>query len=117
MVVKTHSKGHGFTALYVGISNARRYFPKHVAFVELQLDHLQIRCSLEPDFWRGQPEIYDPRLCAWLEAKNFHGKPNRTPVPLVLIPSGNNSFKLQPFCLNGQAQSHLRTRETSAHAA
>jgi hypothetical protein len=117
MVVKTQSKGRGLTGLHVGISNARRYFPRHIAFIELQLDHLQIRCSLEPDFWKGQPEIYDPRLCAWLESKNFHGKPNRTPIPLALIPSGNNSFKLQPFSLNGQANVLTQSRARQAPAA
>ena len=50
----------------------------------------------KPDFWQGQPEIYDPRLCAWLESKNLHGRANRT-VPLAMIPAGNNSFKLQPM--------------------
>ena len=68
--------------LHVGATNVRRYFPKHVSVVELQLDHLQIQCGLKPDFWRGQPEIDDPRLCSWLESKNFQRRPDRTPVPL-----------------------------------
>ena len=65
MVVKTQSKGRGITGLHVGANNVRRYFPKDISVIELQLDHLQIQCGLPPDFWHGQPEIYDPRLGAW----------------------------------------------------
>ena len=53
MVVKTQSKGRGITALHVGASNVRRYFPKHISSIELQLGHLQIECGLKPDFWQG----------------------------------------------------------------
>jgi hypothetical protein len=102
MVVKTQSKGRGLTGLHVGALNVRRYFPKNISVIELELDHLQIQCGLDPEFWRDEPEIHDPRLCAWLESKNFHTKPGRTPVPLVMVPSGNNSFKLQLVGSNGQ---------------
>jgi len=95
MVVKTQSKGHGVTGLHVGSNNVRRYFPKGTKNIELQLGHLRIQCGLKPDFWQGQPEIYDPRLCAWLESKNMHGTANRT-MPLAMIPAGDNSFQLQP---------------------
>jgi hypothetical protein len=88
----------------VGVSNVRRYFPREISIIQLELDHLQIQCSLQPGFWNDEPEIFDPRLCAWLESKNFHTRPDRTPVPLVLIPSGNNSFKVQPVRLNAQAR-------------
>jgi hypothetical protein len=104
MVVKTQSKGRGLTGIHVGVTNARRYFPKHISVIELQLDHLQIQCGLAPGFWQDQPEINDPRLCAWLESKNFHTRPDRTPVPMVMIPAGNNSFKLEPVRLNGHAK-------------
>jgi hypothetical protein len=110
MVVKTRSKGHGLTGLHVGVSNVRRYFPRRVAVIELQLDHLQIQCGLAPDFWQGQPEIHDPRLCAWLESKNFHSRPDRPPVPLAMIPAGNNSFRLQPASVNGQSRTKQATR-------
>jgi len=88
----------------VGAYNARRYFPKHVAAIELQLDHLRIQCGLSPEFWRGQPEIHDRRLCAWLELKQFHGKSCRSSMPLAMIPSGENSYKLGPTSLNGSAK-------------
>jgi hypothetical protein len=104
MVVMTHSKGRGVTGLNVGTSNAQRYFPKGVLSIEIQLDHLQIQCKLAPDFWQGHPEIYDPRLCAWLETKHLHGKPGRAPVPLALIPSGKNSYQLRPVSVHEHAQ-------------
>lgn len=104
MVVKTRSKGRGQTGLHVGTTNVQRYFPRDVSVVELQLDHLQIQCDLRPQFWQDEPEIYDPRLCAWLESKNFHTRPDRTPVPLVMIPAGKNAFKLQPMRLQSEAK-------------
>ncbi len=107
MVVKTQCKGRGVTGLHVGNNNVRRYFPKHISVIELQLDHLQIQCGLEPGFWQGQPEINDPRLCAWLEAKHLHGRYDRSPVPLAMIPAGKNSFRLQPIRLNGHTKTRL----------
>lgn len=104
MVVKTQSKGRGLTGLHVGALNVRRYFPRNMSVIELELDHLQIQCGLDPEFWRDEPEIHDPRLCAWLESKNFHTRPDRTPVPLVMVPSGTNSFKLQAVRMNGEAK-------------
>jgi hypothetical protein len=105
MVVKTQSKGHEITGLQVGVNNVRRYFPKGAAVIEIQMDHLQIQCWLEPDFWQDQPEIHDRRLAAWLESKNFHERPSRVPVPLAMIPSGKNSFRLRPISLNGHGRS------------
>jgi hypothetical protein len=97
MVVKTQSKGRGVTGLNVGSSNVQRYFPRGVSSVELQLDHLQIQCDLPPDFWQDQPEIFDPRLCAWLESKHLSANPGsgRGPIPLAMIPAGKNSFRLR----------------------
>jgi hypothetical protein len=95
MVVKTQSKGRGVTGLNVGMSNVQRYFTRGVSVIELQLDHLQIQCDLSPDFWSDQPEIFDPRLCAWLESKRLNGSPARGPIPLTMIPAGKNSFRLR----------------------
>jgi hypothetical protein len=112
MLVKTQSKGHGVTGLHVGTDNVRRYFPKGTQNIELQLGHLRIQCGLKPDFWRGEPEIYDPRLCAWLESKNLHGTADRAPVPLAMIPAGDNSFQLEPMSL--APRSHARKPHASA---
>jgi hypothetical protein len=110
MVVKTQSKGHGVTGLHVGAANVRRYFPRNTMVVELQLDHLQIQCGLLPDFWNGQPEIHDPRLCAWLESKNLRVRPDRTPILLSMVPEGKNSFRLQLGALNSKSEENgLRT--------
>jgi len=99
MVVRTQSRGLTVTGLHVGIHNVRRYFPRRISVIELHLDHLLIQCGLSPDFWRDRPEISDPRLCAWLEAKNYRGNSNRTPLPMVMIPAGENSFRLQTISL------------------
>ncbi len=99
MVVRTQNKGCAITGLQVGAHNVRRYFPEGTAAIEFELDHLQIQCWLMPDFWQGRAEIEDPRLGAWLESKNLHERPSRVPVPLAMIPSGNNCFRLRPIAL------------------
>ncbi len=104
MVVKAQSTSRVLVGLQVGASNVRQCFSKDTAVIELELDYLQIQCGLEPDFWRGQPEIRDPRLCAWLKAKHFEGKPGETPTPLAMIPSGKNFFRLRPLCRNGRTK-------------
>jgi hypothetical protein len=95
MVVTSKCIGHRVTGLYVGSSNVRRYFSKRATQIELKLDHLLIECGLSPDFWRDDPEIYDPRLCLWLESKqrNHNG---HAQFAMALIPSGKNSFILDP---------------------
>jgi hypothetical protein len=109
MVVKTQCEKRGHTGLYVGASNALRYFSRHLRAVELQLGDLHIGCELPPGFWQDQPEIHDPRLCAWLEFKILRGNQYRTPVPLTLTPSGKNSFRVEPYRLrmNSQADKSL----------
>ena len=110
MVVKAQSKGRGHSGIHVGTDNVRRYFPKNVSTIELQLDHLSIQCGLAPDFWQGQPEIHDPRLCAWLESKHMHTSRDRTPVPLAMIPAGNNSFRLQTVSVADPMRQRVHTR-------
>jgi len=97
MVVKTQCKGREVTGLCVGASNARRYFPRTLSAIELELDHLRIECGLTPEFWHGRPEIRDPRLCAWLQAKQSNSNSCREPLPLDMIPAGGNSFQLRPW--------------------
>lgn len=99
MVVRTQCDGREVIGIYIGTRNARRKFPKDIQSIELVLGHLHIHCDLPPEFWRGQPEIRDSRLCDWLESKIFHGRPRRTPVPLAMLPAGKNSFRLQTFKL------------------
>lgn len=110
MVVKAQYEGRRVRGLYVGVNNVRRYFSKRMAAVEFQLDHLRIECGLTSRFWDGQPEIDDPRLCEWLASKNLHELPCRTAVPLAMIPSGKNSFKLTSLVRNDAG----RTRHAPA---
>lgn len=110
MVVKAQSKGRGLSGLLVGTDNVRRYFPKEVSSIELQLDHLRIQCGLGPDFWQGQPEIFDPRLCAWLETKHMHASRDRHPVTLNMVPAGKNAFRLQPMSVEGHEHPRIHSR-------
>jgi hypothetical protein len=113
MVVKSQCNGHRVTGLYVGVNNVRRYFPRKVEAIDLQLDHLRIQCGLTPHFWKGQPEIHDPRLCDWLELKQFQGKGCRTSMPLAMIPTGENSFVLGP----ADPAQHSRARRSGGSSA
>jgi hypothetical protein len=107
MVVKTQSRGIGITGLHVGVNNVRRYFPKSISSIELQLDHLQIECGLKPNFWRDEPDIFDPRLCAWLESRHMHAKTDRSPLPLAMIPEGRNCFRVQPVRARARARAKV----------
>ena len=107
MVVRTQRNGRGVIGLHVGMNNVRRYFPKNISSIELQLGHLQIQCGLQPDFWLGAPDIFDPRLCSWLETHHLHAKPDRPFVPLAMIPEGKNSFRLEPVRRNRHAHAKL----------
>jgi hypothetical protein len=113
MVVKTQSSGQGLTGLHVGASNVRRYFPKDASVIELQLDHLRIQCGLDPNFWVDRPEIYDPRLNAWLECKHLKGKSNQPSALLAMIPSGKNSYRLQPV----SSHTHVKSKQPSGPVA
>ena len=99
MMVEAQSKGPGISRLYVGAANVRRHFPRSVSAIELQLDHLRIECGLKPDFWQGRPEIYDSRLCAWLETRHMNKDRHRTKVRLALVPEGKNSFRLESISI------------------
>jgi hypothetical protein len=103
MLVKTQCKGRIYTGVSLGDSDVRRYFPQQTETIDLEIDHLLIRCGLQPGFWAGQPEISDPRLCAWLEAKNFGWKLGKDPVPLDMVPSGENVFRLKVCPLHARS--------------
>jgi hypothetical protein len=94
-MVRALCAGHEVSGLHVGVCNARRYFPKGVSAIELQLDHLRIECGLTPDFWHGRPEIRDPRLILWLKSKSFMAQLSGTSASIAMIPSGENSYKLE----------------------
>lgn len=116
MVVTSQCSGHRVTGLYVGADNVRRYFPKHIAEIELQLDHLRIECGLGPGFWQDQPEIHDPRLCIWLESKQVKER-GQNPVCLAMIPSGENSFILGPVAPGSSIRARRAPAATPRHAA
>ena len=94
MIVKMQATGRGVTGLQIGSRNVKRYFTRSVSTVDLDLDHVQIQCELGQSFWRKQPEIADPRLCAWLTAKDSSCKADGSRVVLMMEPAGTNSFRL-----------------------
>ena len=113
MVVKTQLKGSEVTGLHIGVRNVRRYFPKQVRVIELQLDHLQIQCGLSPQFWRGKPEIHDPRLCEWLDFKVIHHGNGRKDVRLAMIPAGKNIFALRSSLVVRNGMSSIEPRSAA----
>lgn len=112
MVVRTQRRAPGVTGLLVGLHNVQRYFAPEVTSIELHLDHVQIQCDLTPDFWHDRPEIYDPRLCAWLESKNLHARCGAA-ATLALIPFGKNAFRLT----TAQQKNAARVQVASSSAA
>jgi hypothetical protein len=115
MVVTSQCNGHKITGILVGAGNVQKFFPRRVAEIELQLDHLRIECGLAADFWLDLPEIRDPRLSLWLESKDRDGKARNVPTPLALIPAGNNSFIVGPVTLEESSgkQYHRKPPVTS----
>lgn len=99
MVVRTECKGRKVTGIYIGARNVRRNFPRQAAAIEFELGHLRIGCELGPGFWRDQPRISDSRLCEWLAFKFYRERKHIAPLPLVLMQSGRNLYKVRPMIL------------------
>jgi len=99
MIVTTKENGREVLGLRVGAANVRRHFPRTMGAVELLLGDLRIQCNLKPDFWKGQPEIHDPRLGAWLKYKVPRERSNRKPVALAMEYAGADAFTLQSVSL------------------
>jgi len=95
MVVTTQYLGRRVAGIHIGTSNVESYFAREQTLIELQLDHLQILCRLNDQFWNEQPEILDSRLGDWLRSKHLFDKSYLTPIPVELIPLGENSFRLK----------------------
>ncbi len=95
MIVEVQHKGRNITGLKIGATNVRRYFPRGSSSIDIHLDHLQIQCDLHPGFWQNEPQITDPRLSAWLEAKDLRKVNKRAPVVVDLVPADQRSFRLK----------------------
>lgn len=96
MVVTTQRGERDRTGLHIGAANVRRSFREGTTAIELMLDHLQIRCALSPDFWKGRPEIHDPRLSEWLEFKAAQRSVGPAAMELTMVRSGIDTFVVQP---------------------
>jgi hypothetical protein len=99
MMVRTECKGRKVTGIYIGPQNVRRNFSRQAVAIEFELGHLRIGCKLDEGFWRDQPRICDSRLCEWLEFKLYRERKHMTPLPLMLLQSGRDAFKLRPVSL------------------
>lgn len=90
MIVRMKNKGHSITGIRIANSDARRNFPPGVTkAIDIELDDLRIRCDLKASFWQDRPEICDPRVCAWLEAKFLGQKLPPFPIPIEMVKRGN----------------------------
>ena len=94
MIVTMQSKSHSITGIRIGMYEARRFFPRGLNSVDLELDDLRIRCSIHANSRLNRAEISDPRLTAWLEEKFYWQKLPATPVPVEMVRSGN-AYRLQ----------------------
>ena len=108
MVVKTQCKGHAFTGVEVGAGNVRRYFPRDIVVIELHLDHLLIQCGLAPEFWQGEPRFATLGSVPGSSRKTSMASRAQAPIPLALIPSGKNCFRLQPISAHKQPRTTPR---------
>jgi hypothetical protein len=109
--------GHtGLMGLHIGAVNVKRYFPREVDGVELELDHLRIVCPLEPSFWQDRPEIHDMRLSSWLESKRNSGKLSAHSASVAMIPSGHRAFRLQ-ILLKDESEGALVSAPQIAYAS
>jgi hypothetical protein len=95
MVVTTQENGRDVLGVRVGAANVRRYFPRSMGTVDLLLGDLRIQCNLPPAFWKGEPEICDPRLGAWLNHKVPGEQSRRKPIALAMEHAGVDAFTLQ----------------------
>ena len=94
MIVTMQSKSHSITGIRIGMYEARRFFPRGLNSVDLELDDLRIRCSIHANSRLNRAEISDPRLSAWLEEKFYWQKLPATPVPVEMVKSGS-AYRLQ----------------------
>jgi hypothetical protein len=95
MIVQMQCKGRSVIGLHIGAANVRRHFRGDARSIEFKLEDLRIECELKPGFWHDEPEITDPRLCAWLEARKSQRESRRASPRVVMFPSGKRSFRLQ----------------------
>lgn len=93
MILRMQRKGRSITGIRIRMSDARRHFPSDLKSVDLELDHLRIRCELQDRFWTDEPQISDPRLSAWLEEKLFWRK---VPTVVFELVRAGDAYRLQP---------------------
>lgn len=118
MLVQTRSRDGRIVGLHIGAENAVRYFPASQSTIDLVLGHLHIHCELRPEFWQGQPEIYDARLADWLESKFRCSRQPGGCVSLVLVEEGDGSYRLElPHTTTSQPKTAAKPAQGAARAS
>jgi hypothetical protein len=102
MLVRMQNTGHSITGIRVRTSDARRHFPTNVKAIDLELDHLRIRCDLKESFWLNRPQISDPRLRLWLETKALWNDLSR----VLRMRKDGDSYRLE--FTNRPPRAHLK---------
>lgn len=114
MIVSMQNNGGSITGIRMRLSDVRRHFPSDLKAVDLELDHLRIRCDLDASFWLDRPQISDPRLCVWLEEKLFWCKISTQPV-LQMVRAGD-SYRLQLDSERGLNEAGLKLLRLAARS-
>ncbi len=94
MIVRMQNQGHSIIGIRMEMADAQSFFPSDVKTLDLELDHLQIRCDLKTTFWLDQAEISDPRLSAWLEEKFYWRKLPNSPISVEMVRTGDH-YRIQ----------------------
>jgi len=111
MVVQTRRRDGRFIGIQIGAENVRRFFPPAHSIIELLLGHLHIYCKLEPEFWKGQPHIDDPRLADWLEAQCHRNRKPGSSVSLVMTSAGQDCFRIEIVRAAPQPETPAKQRQ------
>lgn len=114
MVVTTQYRGRRIAGLFIGSSNVARYFSRDIQVIELHLDHLHIQCRLSAQFWEDKPEIVDSRLSDWLRSKHLYDKSFQSPIPVEMIPAGQDAYRLGPAIANRAASANVSPQASTS---
>lgn len=84
----------GTYGVRVGKENARRFFDKSWAKIEVKIDEKFHPFRLSPTFWTTCPEFRGEPIANWLKTNGLDTWPDRKPHRMILKPLGQNRFQL-----------------------
>lgn len=85
----------GTYGIRVGIDNARRFFDKSWAHIEVEIEGVFYRFNLSQTFWSTCPEFRGGPIPNWLKSQGLVPWPRGNPPKFELNPLGNNRFRLE----------------------